>query len=223
MKSIVLLSGGLDSTVALYWAKSKGEVLAAVGVNYCQRHWVELPQAAKIAREAGVPFESEQLGARGVGLNAALTRADASISTAAQAIVPCRNLAFLTLAAAWVEKLGADSIVVGFSAADAADFPDCRAPFARAAATAISLSLGRKVLIHAPLIDLGKVATLELAKSLGCWSALRHTWTCYTPERAGVKVGHVRPCGVCPSCTLRAQAFAELGETDPAAGKEIRG
>lgn len=221
MKAIVLLSGGLDSTVALHWAKVRGDVLAAVTVNYNQRHWVEIAQAARIAREAGVRHEHEQLGARGLGLSA-LSSSSGAIDTAAAAVVPCRNLAMLTIAATWLDKLGADSLVVGFCMADALDFPDCRPAFVRAAGAAISLSLGRKVLVHAPLVTKSKVQTLEMARALGCWDALGKTWTCYTPEKAAERTGIVRPCGKCPACTVRARAFADFGEPDPAAGKVVR-
>lgn len=222
MRSIVLLSGGLDSTVAMHWALKRGPVLAAVSVHYNQRHWVEIGQAGKLARAAKVPHEVEQLGARGVGLNAALTRGEGGIATAADAVVPCRNLALLTIAAAWLERLGADTIVTGFSLADAVDFPDCRPEFVRAAASAISVSLARRVFVQAPLIRLSKLDTLRLAKSLGCWGELAKTWTCYTPERADVRTGVVRACGKCPACVLRAKAFEDIGEPDPAAGKVVR-
>jgi 7-cyano-7-deazaguanine synthase len=222
MKSIVLLSGGLDSTVALYWAKSQGEVLAAVTVHYNQRHWVEVAQAGHIARRAGVRHEIDQLGGRGVGLGSALGSSTGAISTAADAVVPCRNLALLTLAAGWMEKVGGDSLVVGFSRDDAAVFADCRPPFVRAASSAIGLSLGRRVRIHAPLIAKNKVETLQLAEDLGCFSELKLTWTCYTPDKVSERAGHVRACGTCPSCTLRSSAFTAYGKLDPAADREVR-
>lgn len=221
-KQIVLLSGGLDSTIALYWAKARGDVLAAVSVHYNQRHWMEVSAAGHIARNAGVPHETEQLGARGIGIGAALVRDGDGIATAQDAVVPCRNLALLTVAGAWASKLGADHIVAGFSLADARDFPDCRPAFVRAASTAISLSLGRKVTVCAPLINVSKVDSLAMAEELGCWGVLGKTWTCYTPQRVGARTGHVRQCGECPACVTRAKAFADFGKADPAAGKEVR-
>lgn len=221
-KQIVLLSGGLDSTIALYWALSRGEVSAAISVQYGQRHWVELAQAERIARIAGVPHHSEQLGALGVGVGAALLRDGQGIVSAQAAVVPCRNLALLTLAGAWAQSLSADSIVVGFCGADARDFADCRPAFVRAAASAISLSLGRRIRIHAPLIGLSKAESIALADELGRWDALAKTWTCYTPKRVAVRTGHVRACGECPACVSRAAGFAEYGKNDPAAGREVR-
>lgn len=222
MKQIVLLSGGLDSTIALYWALTRGEVLAAISVHYNQRRWMEVAAAERIARKAGVPHEIEQLGARGIGLGASLVRDGAGIVTAQDAVVACRNLALLTIAGAWADKLGASHIVAGFSLADAKTFPDCRPAFVRAAATAISLSLDRKVSISAPLIGVSKVDSLRLAEKLGCWDELGKTWSCYTPRKVAIRTGHVVPCGECPACTVRARAFSEYGKPDPAAGKEVR-
>jgi 7-cyano-7-deazaguanine synthase len=221
MRSIVLLSGGLDSTVALYWAKKHTDIAAALTLNYNQRHWVEIAQAGRIVREAGVKHQIDHIGAAGIGLRGLAANA-APVETFQAAVVPCRNLLFLTIAATWAEKLEADSIIVGFSQADAADFPDCRRDFLLAAEKAINLSLYRPLHLCAPLIEMNKKETLTRAKDLGCWEALRFTWTCYTPERAGERTGHVRPCGVCPACRARAQAFADFGEPDPAAGREVR-
>jgi 7-cyano-7-deazaguanine synthase len=220
-KSIVLLSGGVDSTIALHWAKAHGEVLIALTIDYAQRHWVEMRQAARIARKAGVPHEIDTLGARGLGVRALLARPSGEIATAKDAVVPCRNMLLLGLAGVWAETLGADSIVVGFSQDDAETFHDCRPPFIRTAADAISHSLGHRIRIRAPLVSQRKHQSLELAKSLpGCWDGLALSWTCYSPTQLGNK-GHVKPCGVCPSCTLRAEAFAKAGYEDPAPG-EIR-
>jgi 7-cyano-7-deazaguanine synthase len=221
MRSIVLLSGGLDSTVALYWAKQAGEIAAAITFNYNQRHWVEIAQAGHVAREAKVRHEIEQIGAGGIGLRGP-TPTQTPIESFAQAVVPCRNLVFIAVAAAWAEKLLADTLVVGFSLADAESFADCREDFVSAAAKAVSLSLGQEMLIQAPLLERSKIDTLRLAREVGCWEALRHTWTCYTPERVSARAGHVRPCGACPACTTRAEAFNAFGELDPAAGREVR-
>lgn len=220
-KFIVLLSGGVDSTIALFWAKAHGEALLALTIDYAQRHWVELRQAARIARRAGVKHEIDTLGARGLGIRGALARPSGDIATAKDAIVPCRNMLLLGLAGVWAETLEADSIVVGFSLDDAATFHDCRPPFIRLAADAISASLGHRIRIRAPLVGQRKHQSLELAKSLdGCWEALALSWTCYSPVQLDNK-GHVKPCGICPSCTLRAEAFANAGFEDPSPA-EIR-
>ncbi len=219
MRSVILFSGGLDSTIALYWALAQGDVLAAVSVDYSQRHKVELAQAVRIAKLAGVAHKIEHLGGNGAGV--ALTTSDVGISTAASAVVPCRNLALLTVAAGWLERLGGDTLVAGFSQADAADFPDCRPPFVRAAATAISLSLSRHVRIATPVISATKAVALRMAQGLGCWDAIGQTWTCYTPASVPGRHGYVRPCGACPSCVVRAKAFAAIGETDPASNIEV--
>lgn len=224
MRSIVLFSGGMDSTIALHWALSRGEVAAALTIEYAQRHWVEIAQAKRIARRAKVRHEIEHLGGKGIGLGVALTDKSGPIQDAAAAVVPMRNLMFLSVAAAWAERLHADTIVTGFSKEDHDEFPDCRWAFVRAATDAISLSLDRPIRVLPPFLHESKVDALRVAKTLpDCWHALGLSWTCYTPDKAGPNTGHVRACGKCPACVRRAAAFEALGEPDPAAGKEFRG
>ena len=57
-KAIVLLSGGLDSAVSLWWAMKKGWRCVALGFDYGQRHHRETAHAKKIARLADVPYQT---------------------------------------------------------------------------------------------------------------------------------------------------------------------
>ncbi|MBU0767418.1 7-cyano-7-deazaguanine synthase, partial [Patescibacteria group bacterium] len=57
MKAIVLLSGGLDSSTTLYYAKSKGYDCRALIFDYGQRHRRELKSAVAIAKLAKVDHQ----------------------------------------------------------------------------------------------------------------------------------------------------------------------
>lgn len=218
MTSVVLLSGGLDSTVAAFFAAQQGPV-HALSVEYGQRHWCELACARRIAKKVGaVSHEIVNFGMRGIGLPSSLTGAGDS------PIVPGRNTFMLTLAAARAQVVGATRIVIGCSGDDAADFPDCRAPYLMAAQSMLRLAYDLPdLVVCAPLVDRSKAQTLAMARSLGdeCWNALRLTWTCYAPTKAGGTSGKWLACGSCKSCALRAKGFAEAGETDPALGVEV--
>lgn len=215
--AVVLLSGGLDSTVCLHWAMQQWgrENVQALTVDYGQRHLVELQAAARIARRAGVEHVVAQLGAKGIGLPSALTSTG---PFSGSPVVPGRNLYLLTMAAAMTQQKGGGRVIIGCSAADREVFPDCRATFLERAAAALSAALDYAILIQAPLLILDKPGTLKLAHSLGpdCWNALELTWTCYDPQPAGQNKWHVRRCGVCMACEQRAAGFAAAGLEDPA-------
>ncbi|MDP9070945.1 MAG: 7-cyano-7-deazaguanine synthase QueC, partial [Actinomycetota bacterium] len=168
--AVVLLSGGLDSTVCLAMAGHRAGPALAVTVDYGQRHRIELDRAAAVADRCG----SEHLVV-GVDLSrwggSALTDASLEVpdagSTTTEAIpvtyVPARNLVFLSLAAAVAEARGADAVYVGVNALDYSGYPDCRPEFVGAFREAAALALkrgveGNPLEIHTPLVDLTKAA-----------------------------------------------------------------
>ncbi|MCK4519362.1 MAG: 7-cyano-7-deazaguanine synthase, partial [Candidatus Omnitrophica bacterium] len=52
-RAIVLLSGGLDSAVTLYYARSRGYKITCLSFDYSQRHRKEIKLAKKLAWLAG--------------------------------------------------------------------------------------------------------------------------------------------------------------------------
>ncbi len=127
--------------------------------------------------------------------------------------VPARNTVFLSLALAWAEVLGADDIFIGVNAVDYSGYPDCRPEFIDAfeklanLATAATTDGGRRVRIHAPLIELSKAEIVSVGTRLGVDYA--RTVSCYDPDPAGAA------CGRCESCLLRRAGFADAGIDDP--------
>ena len=90
---------------------------------------------------------------------------------------------------------------------DYSGYPDCREETIAALQTAIQLGMESSVTIHAPLMQLSKQQTVELARDLGCLDAMALTHTCYNGLRP--------PCGECPACLLRARGFSQAGIEDP--------
>ncbi|MDR2440502.1 MAG: 7-cyano-7-deazaguanine synthase QueC [Planctomycetaceae bacterium] len=224
-RAVVLLSGGLDSTTAAAVAKSEGNDLLALTVDYNQRHRMELLAAHRVADWLGVsrhvvmPVDLRLFG--GSSLTGELT---VPKDTAPEKIglhipntyVPARNTIFLSLALALAETSNASKIYIGVSQVDYSGYPDCRPEFLSAFSTLANLAtkIGvensnsqHRISIEAPLMMLGKTETIRLGLSLGVDYSLTHT--CYDPSATGLACGH------CESCLLRLKAFAELGIPDP--------
>jgi 7-cyano-7-deazaguanine synthase len=214
--NVVVLSGGLDSTVCMGVA-SQGGPLLALSFDYHQRHRVELVAAAAVARHYGAEHVVVELDAGRWG-GSALTDTGIDIPRyqgPSDAIpvtyVPARNLIFLSVAMGVAEARDADAIYLGVNALDYSGYPDCRPEFVRSFEATAALALkrgivGHPVEIRTPLIDLTKADIVRLGLSVG--APLRLSWSCY--------LGRDRPCGTCDACALRAKGFAEAGVPDPA-------
>lgn len=219
--AVVLLSGGLDSTTALYWAKAEGYSIVALSIRYGQRHIRELNAARAVARAAKVQIHEVLLSLPWLGgsslTNKSLRIPDMPLSQIGRGgvpstYVPGRNTIFLSLAVSLADAIGAGAIVIGANALDYSGYPDCRPPFLGAFSKVAKLGTkrgaqGKSLKVLAPLIDLDKKGIIRLAEKVG--APLRLTWSCYA--------GNSRQCGRCDSCKLRAKGFREAGLEDPGA------
>ena len=214
---LVVLSGGLDSTVCAALAHRDRRFGLALTFDYGQRHRVELERAATVAAHYGVEQLVVRIDASQWG-GSALTDAtidvpegDGSGSGIPVTYVPARNLIFLSVAVGVAEVRDLDAVVIGVNALDYSGYPDCRPEFVRSFASTAALALkrgieGRPVEVKAPLVDLGKADIVRLGVELG--APLQLTWSCYR--------GGDQPCGDCDACALRAKGFADAGVVDPA-------
>lgn len=217
-QALCLLSGGQDSTTALYWAKKQFESIEAISFDYKQRHRIEIKSAIKIAKLAGVGKHHiiktdilKQIG------NSALLSDKTSVSILGHhplnknlpvSFVPGRNLFFLTVAMMKAYSLDITNLVIGVSETDYSGYPDCRSETIQSLQNSFFLGTEIKFKIFTPLMHLSKKETVELAVSLpGCMEALKYSHTCYE--------GKIPPCGKCPACILREKGFNEAGVNDP--------
>lgn len=220
--AVVLLSGGLDSATAAAWAQREGYSLAALSLEYGQRHRVEIDSARQVAASLGItdhvvlPIDLTAFGGSALtDLNIAVPKGRSTESMAdgiPATYVPARNTVFLSLALAMAETRGAEAIVMGVNAIDYSGYPYCRPEYLDAFRTLARLATkagvsGRPLEILAPLVALTKAEIIRLGLDLGIDYGL--TTSCYDPDSAG------RPCGECDSCRLRAAGFAAAGVTDP--------
>jgi 7-cyano-7-deazaguanine synthase len=223
--SLVLFSGGQDSTVCLAVALARGDRVETCGFDYGQRHAVELEarQAVRAAMIEAFPQWADRLGEdhmlemRGFGAVAqsALT-AERAIEMTDRGLpstfVPGRNLVFFSYAAALADRRGLTSLVGGMCETDFSGYPDCRRDTLDALEKALNLGMDRAFRIDTPLMKLTKAQTWALAKALGGEALVEiiraRTHTCYLGERGTLHAwGH--GCGHCPACALRRRGWDE--------------
>jgi len=224
MKAIVVLSGGMDSTVTLALAQAchpgPGEV-GALHFQYGQRHSCETECARRIAEIRGVELMVLDAGVlQDIGDSALLSRDDPIRDSHSMdedlpaSWVPGRNLIFLTLAAMVAFREGAREIWTGVGQVDFSGYPDCRKTTISALEVAINLGLGlgttdghRPVEIGAPLMNSSKADIWAIASDLGILDLVRlESHSCYEGDRTMLHPWGYG-CGICPACVLRAEGW----------------
>ncbi len=213
VKSLVVFSGGLDSTVLLYHLKAEGKDVRALSVNYGQRHGVELERAKEICGDIGVAWDLIDLSAAGPLLGAsALTNRNIAVpdghyakETMKQTVVPNRNMILIALATARAIAVGAEEVAYAAHHGDHAIYPDCRPEFAEAMDGAIRLADWSQVTLSRPFVRLSKSDIVRLGAVLGVPFA--KTWSCYK--------GGDAHCGRCGTCIERREAFFLADVEDP--------
>jgi 7-cyano-7-deazaguanine synthase len=217
-KAVILLSGGLDSSTCLAFAKSKGFDCYALTLNYGQSNIAELESAKRVAAHLGViehRILNHPIGQLG---GSALTDSNLQVpeftgaSDIPSTYVPARNLNFWSMALGWAEVIGAYDVFTGISAVDYSHYPDCRPEFLAAFQHMANLATksaveGQPIHFHAPLIHLSKAQTIQLGTAFGLDYSL--TVSCYRASPEG------KACGRCDSCHFRNKGFKEAGIADP--------
>jgi 7-cyano-7-deazaguanine synthase len=223
--AVCLLSGGMDSAVALAEARATGFEAYALTVRYGQRHACELEAARRIAKALGArEHRLVEVGLDAIG-GSALTEAidvpkdrrPAEMGRGVPATyVPARNTVLLAVALGWAEVLGGRDLFLGVNAVDYSGYPDCRPQFLEAferlaaVATAAGTERGVRFRVHAPLLELAKRDIVLRGEALGVDFSLTHT--CYDPL---ARDGRVLACGRCDACQLRLEGFRAAGRKDP--------
>lgn len=214
--AIILLSGGLDSTTLLYYAKAKGFKPYCLIFDYGQRHKKEIGIAKRIARHARCPFHVLKITLPWQGsslLDKSLTlprRKNINSKEIPSTYVPARNIIFLSFAVSAAEAMKARAVFIGANAIDYSGYPDCRPEFFHAFEAMINKGMksgvqGKGIVIHTPLVHKTKAQIINLGTRLKVPYHL--TWSCYK--------GGAKPCGVCDSCVLRRKGFEQAQIKDP--------
>jgi 7-cyano-7-deazaguanine synthase len=188
MKAVVLLSGGIDSTVAL----AHTQATAGLSFDYSQTHIRELDSARAIAAHYGIEHHVLDITSALTG-SSALTTGQGSIPDGHaeqpdSTLVPGRNLVMLAVATAWAEARGFSTVVIGANADDRGGYPDCRSEFLEPLGQATRAGYG--VEIWTPLLRMTKRQIIEHGRLLKV--PLDLTWSCYR--------GGEQQCGRCGAC-----------------------
>lgn len=218
--AVVLLSGGLDSSVLLHHVAKTlhSRAIHALSFNYGQRHSRELACAAAQARMAGVAahrvMDITFMGAL-IRPGSALIAGGAEVPDLARigaeeleqppTYVPNRNMMLLSMAAAYAEAHGMADVYYGAQAQDEYGYWDCTEVFLERLNAVLVLNRRQPVTVHAPFIARSKADSVKRGLALGVDFA--QTWSCYR--------GGATACGTCPTCVERLNAFRANGVEDP--------
>jgi 7-cyano-7-deazaguanine synthase len=213
MKTVLIYSGGMDSTILLYHLLAEGHEVAALTVDYGQRHRREIQSAREICEARGLDHEVADLrGLRKLLAGSSLTDDSMAVpdghyaeETMKMTVVPNRNMLMISVATAWAISLKAQTVSYAAHAGDHTIYPDCRREFADALNTAMELADWQEVSLHRPFIELTKADLVTLGAELGV--PFEQTWSCYKGEE--------EHCGRCGTCIERREAFHLAGVPDP--------
>lgn len=213
MRTVLIYSGGVDSTTLLYDLLDQGHKLRALSVHYGQRHRLELLAAAEICKRNKVEHEVADIGS----LNRFMRGSSQTDNTVdvpeghyaeenmKLTVVPNRNMLMLSIATAWAISTKSENVAYACHAGDHAIYPDCRDEFAAALSAAMSLADWHPVLLLRPYVHLTKSDIVTRGYMLGVPFDL--TYSCYK--------GELTHCGRCGTCVERRLAFIEARIVDP--------
>ena len=191
-KSIILLSGGLDSLVCLGVFKEKYNIEFALFFDYGQASYKkELEAVKKICKHYNIKLKKISLPwLKNLSKTSALTQKLKEIVEDDNVWIPNRNGLFLNIAGSYAEELNYSYIIIGANAEEAREFPDNSKEFIDRVNRGFQHSTKKDVTAVAPLIDCDKNEIVRLAIENNV--PLEYVWSCYTAQD--------KHCGVCKSC-----------------------
>ena len=211
-KTVIILSGGIDSTTLLYDIIKQGYDVSAISFDYNQKHKKELELAKITTKKLGIEHKILDLSILNEIAPSALTRDNWKVpeghyeaENMKETVISNRNMVMLSLAGAYAMSIKASKLFYGAHAGDHAIYPDCRKEFVDSMKVSIGLADWNKLELEAPYIDIDKGDIVIKGLSLNV--PYEDTWTCYK----GLELA----CGKCGSCQERLEAFKKAGIEDP--------
>jgi 7-cyano-7-deazaguanine synthase len=217
MKTVAIVSGGMDSVVLAHLLKSEGHELTLMSFNYGQRHKKELEYAMMAANDLGANHVIVDLShLTGLISSSSLTNSEIEVpdghyaeQTMKQTVVPNRNAIMLNIAAGYAISIGARFIATAVHGGDHYIYPDCRPSFIKSVDLMLSIAnegfIDPSFRVLAPFLYADKTFIASEAERLGV--DLSKTWSCY-------KGGDIH-CGACGTCFERREAMRDAGVADP--------
>lgn len=212
-RTLVLLSGGMDSVTALYWAQKHHDLMGALSFDYGSKHnHKEIEFAAWHCghlnawhHTVALPFINDLFTSDLLKSGGDIPDGHYEEGSMKRTVVPFRNGIMLAIACGIAESRKAEALVIAAHSGDHAIYPDCREPFMHSMASAMREGTYDRVELLRPFIDKDKTAIAQLGHDLGIDFA--QTWSCY-------KGGYIH-CGTCGTCVERREAFINAGLVDP--------
>lgn len=218
-KALVVFSGGMDSTVGVYWAVKNYKEVETLSFNYGSKHNdMEYSYARKTCEKLGLKnvrisldfvnqfFKSDLLKSGGE-----IPEGHYAAENMKSTVVPFRNGIMLAIAAGYAESQGCDVLVLGNHAGDHAIYPDCREEFIDGIKKAIYEGTYKNIEVVSPFCNVTKTDVCRIGAELGVDFSL--TYSCYK--------GKEKHCGKCGTCTERIEAFRDAGVEDPTIYEEL--
>lgn len=214
-KAVVLLSGGLDSTVNLYMAHQEFEVVNVLTIDYGQRALSKEIEAAKyFTHQLGLKWSLLNLNWLSTVSTSSLTTEaqipqgkdvniesyETSVKSAKAVWVPNRNGLFLNIAGVYADALNADYIIPGFNKEEAQTFPDNSKAFIQATNKALGYSTRNHAEVFCFTTDLNKIEIVKQARVLEI--NIEKLWPCYHAFETW--------CGQCESCLRFQRAVSDF-------------
>ncbi|MNE18070.1 7-cyano-7-deazaguanine synthase [compost metagenome] len=219
--AVVVMSGGMDSTIAARLAVEKygAENVHALSFYYGQKQSIELEKAKENAASLGlakhqlvdITFLGDMV--RGVSANivggkAMPTIKDVLGDPAPSTEVPFRNAILIMVTASYAQANGLQTIFTGVQAQDEYSYWDTTPAFIEAMNGVISQNRMHNIKVHAPWQGVNKAQEIAVLVEMdGNADLLKNTITCYDPTG-------IVSCGKCPSCAERIANFAKAGLVD---------
>ncbi len=222
-KVISILSGGMDSSImTMLLVKYYGEGnVYPISFDYNQKQVVEISRAKalceKIKTAEHKTFDLSILGDIAKPICANISDTDVDMPTIKDVLgdpqpvtyVPFRNMILLTLAMSYAETLGIQNVFTGLQVHDEYGYWDTTERFVLSMNDVAEQNRTHKVIIEAPFLHLSKIDELKICEAMNSIELLKHSLTCYNPDKDG------KSCGKCPSCSERINAFIQTGIKDP--------
>ncbi|NHJ39649.1 MAG: 7-cyano-7-deazaguanine synthase [Asgard group archaeon] len=234
--AVILFSGGLDSTISLWWAKNQTyKRIDCITFEYGSKEEVVLKQVVtKLVEYADIDNHEfivlDFLADYSRRINSSLSKdstkelpkissddlddLEVGLASAKSVWIPGRNLVFLAIASAYTETVGNEvDIITGFNLEEGATFPDNTQEFIDDfTKTASRGILHAKITVVSPLAGLNKSEIISFGKKLNV--PFEYSNSCYNPKGFD---GEKRPihCGLCESCLRRKRGFKESSIKDP--------
>lgn len=211
MNTILIYSGGLDSTVLLHHLIHQGHKVKCLSVDYGQRHKKEILSAQYFCDKLKVEHQIADLSSITKLISSSALTSEVAVPNGHYAedsmkitVVPNRNMIMLSVAIGWAINEKFNSVAYAAHAGDHSIYPDCREEFVSHISKAAELADWHSVEIIRPFIRISKTDIAKLAGELEI--EINRTWSCYK--------GKEFHCGECGTCVERIEALRLAGVKD---------